>query len=184
MPVHFSYLDFGVGTVSVPIGSTKINLGVKGSANCPAFASMPWTTPATPGHYCIQVLLEPADDLNWNNNLGQENTNVGKAHSPAVFTFTLRNNTQRQQRYTFEVDTYVPGPPDPCDETRDGTAIAADFMRSPRLNRHRRGAQPVPTGWLLNVSPGTPSLAPGVTIPITVTATSPPGFTGSQQLND
>jgi hypothetical protein len=45
MPVVFSYLDFGVGTVSVPIGSTTIDLGVKGGPGCPAYAKMFWTTP-------------------------------------------------------------------------------------------------------------------------------------------
>src|SRR5438309_1673546 len=30
LPVHFSYLDFGAGTINVPIDSTKVDLGVKG----------------------------------------------------------------------------------------------------------------------------------------------------------
>ena len=49
MPVSFSFLEFGISTVSVPIGSTQVNLGVKGGAGCPAYATMPWTTPTTPG---------------------------------------------------------------------------------------------------------------------------------------
>jgi len=32
MPVKFSYLSFGVGTISHPIGTTAVNLGAKGSA--------------------------------------------------------------------------------------------------------------------------------------------------------
>jgi hypothetical protein len=144
MPVHFSFLEFGVGVVSIPIGSTQVDLGVKGGPKHPAFASIPWTTPTTPGHYCIQVLLDPVDDTNRLNNLGQENTNVGKAHSPAVFTFTLRNDTRRERMYRFEVDSYTPGQPDPCeDRPVDPAALRA------RLDRHRRGTHPVPSGWPL-----------------------------------
>ncbi|HEY0786158.1 MAG TPA: hypothetical protein VGD62_09830, partial [Acidobacteriaceae bacterium] len=67
MPVHFSYLEFGISTVSVPITSTQINLGVKGGPGCPAYATAPWTTPTTPGHYCIQVQLDPFADVNFQN---------------------------------------------------------------------------------------------------------------------
>jgi hypothetical protein len=177
MPVAFSFLEFGVGTVSVPIGSTQVDLGVKGGANCPTYATMPWTTPTTPGHYCIQVLLEPADDANPLNNLGQENTNVGTAHSPAVFTFTLRNNTKKQQTYTFELDSYVPGAPEPC-----GAASSASD-RAARLAHHRRGVQPVPPGWQITVVPAAPTLDADQSATITVTAAPPPGFTGNQVLN-
>jgi hypothetical protein len=178
MPVAFSYLDFGIGTVSVPIGSTEINLGVKGGANCPSFAKALWTTPTTPGHYCIQVQLEPFDDTNLNNNLGQENTDVGVAHSPAVFNLTLRNDTPRTREYTFEVDAYTPGTPDPCGDGRDDAKARAE-----RLARHRRGSHPVPPGWQVSVNPEAPSLAPGESIPVTVTAAPPVGFTGNQTLN-
>jgi len=177
MPVAFSFLEFGVGTTSVPIGSLQIDLGVKGGPNCPAYASMLWTTPTTPGHYCIQVLLQPADDSNTQNDLGQENTNVGTAHSPAVFTFTLRNDTDKHQTYNFAVDAYVPGTPDPCGATNS----AKD--RAVRVARHRRGVQPVPPGWQITVVPEKPTLDPDQSTVITITAASPAGFTGNQVLN-
>ena len=177
LPVAFSFLEFGVGTISVPIGSTSIGLGVKGGANCPSYATMLWTTPTTPGHYCLQVQLQPADDSNSLNNLGQENTNVGTAHSPAVFTFKLRNNTQKRQAYRFELDAYVPGPPDPCGPS----SSTAD--REARLARHRRGAQPLPPGWQVAVDPPSPTLDPGDSLIETVTAAPPPGFTGNQLVN-
>jgi hypothetical protein len=41
----------------------------------------------------------------------------------------------------------------------------------------------VPAGWQVIIDPDTPSLAPGQSIPITVTATPPGGFIGSQILN-
>jgi hypothetical protein len=42
-----------VGTVSTAIGTTFVNLGVKGGVNHPADARMPWKTPPVPGHYCL-----------------------------------------------------------------------------------------------------------------------------------
>ena len=177
LPVHFSFLDFGAGTISVPIGSTKVDLGVKGGPNHPAFASMQWITPAQAGHYCIQVRLDPPDDLNWENNLGQENTNVGESHSPVGFKFQLRNNTQRQHRYRFEVDTYRLIPPDPCKEKED------ERQRRERLNRHRRGNFPILGGWTVDISPDAPLLAPNDEITITATITPPDGFVGTEVFN-
>jgi hypothetical protein len=178
LPVAFSYLDFGMGTVSVPIGSTQVDLGVKGGPNCPAFVTMTWITPTTPGHYCIQVLLEPVDDINLNNNLGQENTNVGTAHSPAVFTLTLRNNTRLTQSYSFEVDAYTPPALEPCDGAANG-----EKERSARIARHQRGLDPVPAGWNVNIDPAAPTITTGQSIPLTVTVTPPGGFAGDQTFN-
>lgn len=178
MPVHFSYLDFGAGTVSVPIGSATVDVGVKGGPGHPAFATVTWTTPATPGHYCLQVLLDPVDDLEYKNNLGQENTNVGVAQSPATFEFTLRNDTRRAQRYHFEVDAYVLGDPDPCDETAQH-----DDRRKKHSTRHRRGTHPLPPGWAVVIEPETPSLQPDEEVLVKVTATPPDGFVGTQQIN-
>jgi hypothetical protein len=41
MPVHLSYLDFGIGTEPIPVASGKVDVGVKGSASQPAFARCP-----------------------------------------------------------------------------------------------------------------------------------------------
>src|ERR1051326_666640 len=60
--VDFAFLSFGSSTQVNPIGTTFINLGVKGGPNCPALATMLWRTPATPGHYCIQVSFAWIDD--------------------------------------------------------------------------------------------------------------------------
>lgn len=174
MPVHFSYLDFGAGTVSVPIGSTKVTVGVKGAASQPGTTSIVWRTPATAGHYCLQVRLDPVDDLNFANNLGQENTNVGHAGSPATFRFKLRNDTRRQQRYHFEVDAYgIPGRV-PCDERRG---------RSGRVERHARGSHPLPDGWRVDLTPDAPSLAPEQVIDVIAAVTPPDGWHGSQAVN-
>jgi hypothetical protein len=175
MPLHLSYLDFGVGTESIPIGSTITDVGVKGSATQPAFASLPWTTPATPGHFCLQVLLDPADDLDFTNNLGQENTDVEQATSPAQFSFTLRNNTKRTRRYHFEMDAYVITALPDC-----GSPAGAHVFA---LDRHRRGGHPVPPGFAIAIQPETPTLAPGASVVVQVSATPSPGFTGRQPIN-
>jgi hypothetical protein len=174
MPVRLSYLDFGIGTEPIPVTSTAVDVGVKGSANQPAVASMLWTTPATPGHYCLQVLLDPADDLNSSNNLGQENTDVVIAHSPATFSFTLRNTTRQQRRYHFETDAYTIPPLPGCDQQTDTT---------PPIERHRRDRHPVPDGFAVQVNPPTPTLESGATVTVTVTVEPPPGFLGRQAIN-
>jgi hypothetical protein len=139
---------------------------------------MPWTTPTTPGHYCIQVQLEPYADVNFQNNLGQENTNVGTATSPAVFTFPLRNGTRRTQTYNFEVDAYIPLAPDPC-----GAGPNDAKARAARLARNHRGLFPVPPGWQIIIAPNAATLLPNQSVLITVSAAPPSGFTGNQVLN-
>lgn len=173
MPVHLSYLDFGVGTTPIPIASTTADVGVKGSAEQPATVSIPWTTPVTPGHYCLQVQLDPADDVDRSNNLGQENTNVVAATSPATFTFTLHNNTRTERTYRFTLDGYELPARQPC----------GDEKPAERLERHRPARHPVPQGWEVQIGPARPTLGPGATTTITVTASPPAGFHGRQAIN-
>lgn len=175
MPVHFSFLSFGVGMQSNPIGSVTADVGVKGGASQPSFVSMEWTTPAAPGHYCLEVLLDPADDRDRSNNLGQENTNVAAAQSPATFEFSLRNNTGRPQRYRFETDAYRIPPRGPCPPS------LPPLER--RLEAHRRGQHPVPAGFNVIIQPAAPSLAVDETITVRVTIDPPPEFTGRQPFN-
>ena len=175
MPVHLSFLDFGIGTQSVPVGTVKVDVGVLGSPDQPGFAAWLWTTPPTPGHYCLQVRLDPADDLNPANNLGQENTDVVAAHSPAEFKFTLRNNTQRIHRYRFELDAYqIPALPK-CEDAKPD--------REARLRPHRRALHPVPNGFAVQITPPTPTLNPDESALITVTVEPPTGFLGMQPIN-
>jgi hypothetical protein len=175
MPVHLSFLDFGIGTQSVPVGTVKADVGVLGSPEQPAFATWLWTTPSTPGHYCLQVRLDPADDLNPANNLGQENTDVVAAHSPAEFKFKLRNNTRRIRRYHFEVDAYqIPKLPK-CEDAKPD--------REARLRPHRRALHPVPNGFAVQITPPTPTLNPDESAMITVTVEPPAGFLGMQPIN-
>jgi len=68
LPVHFSYLSFGAGVKSNTLkpgpDTISVDLGVKGSPECPAFARTKWTTPAA-GHYCLQapIAAGPAGTL-------------------------------------------------------------------------------------------------------------------------
>jgi hypothetical protein len=176
MPVHLSYLDFGIGTEPIPIASGKVDVGVKGGAGQPGFITLPWTTPPTAGHYCLQVLLDPADDKDRSNNLGQENADVRAAQSPASFEFTLRNNTLREQLYRFETDAYqLPGR-EPCQQGQRNA-------RQKRLERHRRGNHPVPAGFTVDISPAAPPLSPGQAVTVQVSVDPPASFTGAQQFN-
>ncbi len=172
VPTHFTMFGFGVGTEPVSLGTEFVTVGVIGSPTNPAFVSVPWTTPAEPGHYCLQVRLDPADDTNHANNLGQENTDVGVAASPAEFSFALRNNTLRKRRYRFEVDGYALGERAPCDESRRR-----------RLERHRRGSHPLPDGWTVAIEPEHPALAPDEQIAVAVLVTPPDAWSGAQAVN-
>jgi hypothetical protein len=175
MPVHLSFLDFGVGTEPIPVASGTVDVGVKGSPGQPGFVTIPWTTPATPGHFCLQVLLDPADDVDRSNNLGQENTNVVAAQSPAAFAFTLRNGTPQARSYRFEIDAYeVPQRP-PCTDAPPDEAVL--------IERHRRGRHPVAEGFDVQVAPATPTLEPGAAVTVTVTVDPPAGFEGRQPIN-
>lgn len=184
MPVVFSYLSFGVGTQSHAIGVTSVNLGAKGSASCPAYAEMPWTTPTTPGHYCVQVAFDWPDDLNPFNNLGQENTQVVPAHSPGVFTFALRNSGAEQRNFRFEADTFAIEPPPLCSDPRRSGKVAVDRGVSTLARmRNSRAANPLPADWQVAYAPAAPSLAPGDEIDVQVTVTPPGSFHGQQPIN-
>ena len=179
LPVRYSFLSFGIGTTSTSIGSTFVDLGVKGGPNHPAFAKIRWHTPKKAGHYCIQVYLDWADDSNPNNNLGQENTQVGSAHSPAEFTFNLRNAANEFQDFHFETDAYAVAPLAPCQDRKPDAAA----RRSSAFERNHREAYPVPVGWTIELQPAQLRLAPGEEVEIVARITPPAGFKGKQPIN-
>ena len=160
LPVIFSFLTFGIGIVPTLIGVAIVDLPVKGASGHPKEAFRDWLTPATPGHYCIQISLFWPDDAEPANNIGQENVDVKKFASPATFRFLLRNDAPTTRRFRLEVDTYPPPVPLACPNPapdpsgRGGTAnrdAAAGFAR---LAVHRRDAHPLPPGWSIVFSPG------------------------------
>jgi hypothetical protein len=175
LKVTFSYLSFGMLTApqSHPIGTKTTDLQVKGLP--PAFPWISWTTPAAPGHYCLQVLLEPPDDLNWLNNLGQRNTDVTHAASPANFTFTVGNpDDARPSTVAFTVDTYAIPPLPRCDEREPGPTRVRTISKTP---------PPVPPGWTVAITPNQLQLAPGEETTVQVAITPPTAFTGTMPFN-
>jgi hypothetical protein len=187
MVVTFSYLSFGVQTESHFIGATVVDLGVKGSAHCPAYAKMLWTTPSVPGHYCIQVSFAWLDDSNPFNNLGQENTQVVQAASPAQFAFDLANPTRDYRTFSFEYDTYAIPTPPPCPDqpTPPGELVPAAPGAVPAnvAIHHRRADFPLPPGWTIAFDPPAPVLPPAGQQSITATVTPPDSFHGTLPLN-
>jgi hypothetical protein len=189
LPVTFSYLVFGIGTVSLPIGRTSVDLPVRGAPGCPVDARMRWTTPTTPGHYCLQVELKWADDANPANNLGQENIDVRPLNSPhASFTFPVRNDGLATRGLRLEADAYrVPPRPrcDPEDKAPSPRLTREERARRRRetLARHGRATFPVPDDWRVEISPTELSLEPGEEREASVDITAPDGFTGRQAFN-
>lgn len=176
LPVHVSYLEFGVGTVRHDIGSTTVDLSVKGGSACPAYGTVPWRTPSAPGHYCLQVLLEWDDDVEPGNNMGQSNTDVKSLNSPhATFTFPVRNDGRQRTAVRLRTDAYTIPELRPCgDEEREPGAA---------LRRHELSAWAIPEGWAVSCEPDTVVLEPGDEEQVTVDITAPDGFLGRQAIN-
>lgn len=196
LPVALSYLSFGIGVSSNPIDVRKVDLDVKGGPLEPAFTSIPWTTPAVPGHYCLQALLVWPDDANPDNNLGQKNVQVVQAHSPAAFDIQVHNDAAVPRLFAFEVDQYTIPPLDPCAPAppppRD-VNIAAN--RSPgrlaeskarwnvAIAKQGYGRFPLSPGWAVTFSPPRPFLAAFEQITVRVTVEPPGDFVGSHAVN-
>ena len=189
LPVRFSYLDFGIGTVEVPVGWTKVDLPVNGAVGHPAIARHPWKTPAAPGHYCVRVEPTWPDDANPANNLGQENVNVKPLNSPhAAFIFPVRNDGRTAQPLRLEVDGYRLGEARPCDDDRpadtpDMTDDEIERHRHDALARHSRDRWVLPDGWLVSLEPRELRLEPDEQREVTVDITAPDGFQGRQAIN-
>ena len=197
MPVVFSYLSFGMGTQSnlIPGPLPTVTLGVKGSPNGVDVIEMPWTTPAVPGHYCIQVSFAYIDDANPFNNLGQDNTQVLQAHSPAPFAFQLRNAARLRRAFRFEVDTFQIAPPPACPVPAAPAAGAGRGGFAPSrgapaagvalstLARNSRAAHPLPDGWTIGFDPAQPVLDPEQEITVTGTITPADTFHGTLPVN-
>lgn len=178
MPVIFSFLSFGIGITSTPFGLKLVNLPVKGAAGEPTLAWHDWMTPPA-GHFCLQIGLFWPDDSNPANNLGQENVSVGKLNSPkAEFKFPLRNDAPTSRRFRLDADTYLPPVAVPCQPlpavNRAPGLLSTVGGHGDPLAAHRRGAHPLPSGWLVGFAPAAElELGAGEQIEITVTVHVP-----------
>jgi hypothetical protein len=184
LPVHVSYIDFGIGGVSVPIASTSVDLPVKGSAGTPALATVEWRTPKKPAHYCIQVRLDWPHDANPKNNMGQHNVDVKPLNSPkATFSVPVRNDRRGRLSLRLETDAYELPKPRPCPPP--GHAIPPAKRREQALAGHRVGGHPLPKGWTIDVSEPLDEIVldSGETRDLMVTLVAPEGFKGRQAVN-
>jgi hypothetical protein len=178
LPVFFSFLTFGIATVSTPIGVRLVDLPVKGAAGHPVEVWHDWQTPPA-GHYCLQVGLFWPDDLNPANNLGQENVDVKTLNSPkAEFRFPLRNDAPIRRRFRLEADVYPPPVPPRCPEPTEGrgreAAVRLAAERRDGLTAHRREAHPLPAGWSVTFAPAADLvLGAGEEVEITATVLVP-----------
>lgn len=208
LPVNLSMLSFGIGTSASGVGATTVNLGVKGSSHCPAYATFIWRTPDTPGHYCLQVLLDWSDDANPDNNLGQENTQVGEMHSPATFTLSVHNDAGIARDFELETDCYDLRSTRPCSEPlierpRPGGLgprhlLPADRLRVGGMSRleesrrrwdatrqvHSYGGFAVGDEWRVTIDPPRLRLEPGASEDVRVSIERVAGdFSGQQRFN-
>lgn len=190
IPVKFIYMNYGVGQKYNFIGQTTVTVPVKGAPGHPAFTSVQWKTPATPGMYCILVELVCDDDANPLNNVGQENTTVKKLNSPkAKLQFPLRNDTAQRHVYRLRADDYVIPKPPPCASQQPAATTEmtpAEIARKRREAVERHGARnfSVPPGWTVDISPEEVVLAPEEEQLITVDVTAPgDNFVGTQSFN-
>ncbi|HVO01618.1 MAG TPA: hypothetical protein VMT54_05420 [Candidatus Cybelea sp.] len=198
--VEYSFLSFGVGTTDTPIAKIQVDLPVKGAPGHPVQAKVPWHTPAVTGHYCLLVRLVWPDDANPKNNLGQENTNVIQAASPATITFPVRNDDTIRKQIHMTADSYVIPPRIDCNQRptkRDSDQRYAKYKRTDvfvppteeaadwTLARARHGPDgfPIPAGWRVEISPADFVLGAGLHQDVTVTVTPPDDFHGERRLN-
>lgn len=177
--VRFSVISFGIGGGKTFVGETLVDVPVKGSAALPAIAEVPWTTPASGGHYCIQVELLWIDDANPANNVGQNNVNVKQLNSPnATFILRIGNPGTQPAAMRFAADAYRIPPIESCEVADRGG------RRRARALRHRAGDHPVPEGWTVTVDEGgEAALRPGEERDVTVKIVAADGFTGEADIN-
>jgi hypothetical protein len=192
LSVALSYLSFGIATTSTPIGTARVDLGAKGTANHPAFASLTWRTPREAGHYCLQAQLDWADDANPDNNLGQENVQVGTFASPARFAFRVRNEASVPRLIAFEADAYALQEQPPCDDderfgrpNRYPSRLAESRARwAWARDTQARERFPVPEGWRVAFEPSRIELDAGAEQEIEIVVeTEDEAFRGSRSFN-
>jgi hypothetical protein len=198
LPVRLSFRSFGAGTALQPVGGVLVDLGAKGTPQCPAFARFKWRTPRTAGHHCLQASLIWPDDANPANNVGQENTLVGTPHSPAEFHFQLRNASAERRAFDLAPDSYqLPEPPRCDDDPSHAAAGGSGRLGRPAsrraeseqrwaaaLRRHGRDLQGIEPRWSVAIEPARLELQPWQETTIRVLiASDDPGFSGRHAFN-
>ena len=194
MPVVLSYLSFGIGITDTFVAATAVDLGVKASAQCPAFANFTWHTPKIPGHYCLQARLVWPDDANPYNNLGQKNTQVGTLASPALFSIPVHNVATIPRRFDIELDMYrlpvLPSCSDQPDPRREQDRRKLDRYAESQarwraaLAQQSYGMFPVSDDWKVVISPTVLQLDAGQTANVDISIEPSSGkFVGTELFN-
>lgn len=184
MPVVFKLVSFGAsGDIIQPIGSAVVDLPVRGTPGEPAHASVTWTTPTSPGHYCITIEAVVPDDATPMDNIGQHNTVVnGVRHGERLeLRFPVRNALQIAQRFSARLHSYrLPerhilrrrmGEGAGANRTGQREGDASLLQRVVAANRP--DLFPVPADWDAAVTPSDGIIEPGRTVDLTFTATVP-----------
>jgi hypothetical protein len=192
MPVVFNLVSFGVSGPTVQnIGSTVVDLPVRSAPGEPAQASITWTTPPAPGHYCIVIEAVVTDDANPLDNVGQHNTVVkGVVHGEAiVLKLPVRNTLQAARTFAVQLHSYhLPAQPlvrggIGGDARTPASAASTERSREPResdaslLSRvvaaNRPELFPAPPEWRPTVSHAQVTVAPDQTVELVFTASVP-----------
>ena len=97
---------------TIQIGTTQTIETIQRFGEEPA--RFDWHTPQQAGHYCIQVECYHPFDINTNNNLGQENTQLIAVAASQTFSdrIGLWNVHDRPRKFRFEATTYAIEDPD------------------------------------------------------------------------
>lgn len=87
--VQVNMLTFGIGQPT-PTLIHSFSVDVPAATPFPGVpGTFDWKTPATSGHYCIQVLIHHANDINPANNEGWNNTNVKEVATGEQFMLAI-----------------------------------------------------------------------------------------------
>jgi len=112
--VDIRWIEFGAGgPIRHPIDNVTTDVPLWPGTSV---VKTKWRTPATPGHYCIEVQLSHSNDANPANNLGWNNTQVFAAASEARTSIRIFNR-------------WVGGPPKTA--RSKATAVEPDPSRAP-----------------------------------------------------
>ena len=106
----------------------------------------------------------------------------------ATATFPVRNEARERRVLRLEADAYAIPPREPCDSEDWGEQPkpAHDEIERRRRRlaaRHARNLFPVPAGWTVEITPAELALGAGEQRDVTVRATAPDGFRGTQPIN-
>lgn len=135
--VLFSRRQWGAGASDIPIGDTAVDVSVLGGSRNPAPAVVTWKTPTGQGHYCLLVTLEPVDDTDWTDNVGQENTNVVAASPGDEVTIEMPvfNAGAQGRRFDMHAGAYRL-PAEPLKADPDLQRRMAGNRRARKQGRH------------------------------------------------